>query len=412
MQREHYKDLGEALGMALGASGLALDGDCYGMSTGDRVVFLEGLARVKQCPLREVWEDADEAEIEYAELDRYSRALAAFKANRGLLDYTDMLEEFVRKAWATVPALDVLIVDEAQDLSPVQWQVVEAIAAKTARVYMAGDDDQAVFRWAGADVDAFMGLQGNVRVLDQSYRIPATVHGLAAQIARRMAKRTPKAWKPRAERGAIRWYADADEVDLSTGTWLLLARNGYMLADLEDMCQRQGLSFSSVSRNPLASAELKAVIIWEKMRRGQSVSKDDAFAVLRFISQRHIRHEQRIALRKTGADVQVNLTKGADSPPWFDALDKMSEEYVEFFRAARKRGETLTGTPRIRISTIHTAKGLEADHVLLLTDMSQRTYQEMERKPDSEHRVWYVAVTRARQGLHLIQAKTQYSFDL
>jgi hypothetical protein len=226
-----------------------------------------------------------------------------------------------------------------------------------------------------------------------------------------MAKRTPKAWKPRAERGVIRWYADADEVDMSTGTWLLLARNGYMLADLEDMCQRQGLSFSSVSRNPLESAELKAIITWERMRKGVAVSKDAELAVLRFISQGRIGHEQRNALRKTGADVQVNLTKGTDSPPWFDALDKMSEEYVEFFRAARKRGETLTGTPRIRISTIHTAKGLEADHVLLLTDMSQRTYQEMERKPDSEHRVWYVAVTRARQGLHLIQSRAQYSYD-
>src|SRR5262249_21459794 len=224
MQRSHYRELGDTLGLELTLEG-PQDDSLYGMQTGDCIMYLETLARAKQVSLRSVWEDADEVDIDYRELDRYSRALAVYKRNHGLRDYTDMLEDFVYKAQAVAPTLDVLIVDEAQDLSWLQWQMVGAIAAKAQRVYVSGDDDQAIYKWAGADVDAFMGLRGSSRVLDQSYRIPATVHRLANIVLGRMSKRTEKVFKPRPEQGAINWYGVPQDVDMSTGTWLLLARN-------------------------------------------------------------------------------------------------------------------------------------------------------------------------------------------
>jgi hypothetical protein len=241
-----------------------------------------------------------------------------------------------------------------------------------------------------------------------------------------MTQRTPKTWLPRTERGAERWYADAEEVDLAERPgwkeyraqhpeaieWLLLARNGYMLEALEDMCKRQGFSYTSVNRNPLDSAALAALITWERMRKGIPATKDQALAMLKYISIHSIGAPQRDALRKQGAGVKVNLTQGLESPVWYKALDKISADERDWIRAARKRGETLTGVPRIRISTIHAAKGGEADHVLMLTDMSQRTYQEYERNPDNEHRVWYVGATRARKELHLVQPRTQYAYEI
>ena len=46
----------------------------------------------------------------------------------------------------------VLMVDEAQDLTPLQWDMVVKIAKHVDRVYIAGDDDQAIYEWNGADV--------------------------------------------------------------------------------------------------------------------------------------------------------------------------------------------------------------------------------------------------------------------
>jgi DNA helicase-2/ATP-dependent DNA helicase PcrA len=70
-----------------------------------------------------------------------------------------------------------------------------------------------------------------------------------------------------------------------------------------------------------------------------------------------------------------------------------------------KKGESLTEDPRIRISTIHSAKGAQATNVMLLTDTMRRPYS-MWRKistfDEDEARVWYVGLTRAKQNLHLI----------
>jgi superfamily I DNA/RNA helicase len=55
-----------------------------------------------------------------------------------------------------------------------------------------GDDDQAIYRWAGADVDQFISLDGGSETLEQSYRIPSSVHTLAENVAKRIHRRFPK----------------------------------------------------------------------------------------------------------------------------------------------------------------------------------------------------------------------------
>ncbi len=70
----------------------------------------------------------------------------------------------------------------------------------------------------------------------------------------------------------------------------------------------------------------------------------------------------------------------------------------------------LTGTPRIKISTIHKAKGGEADNVALLLDSSRACAESGDQ--DSEIRTFYVGLTRAKKSLHLIEPQTQYGFQL
>ena len=77
-----------------------------------------------------------------------------------------------------------------------------------------------------------------------------------------------------------------------------------------------------------------------------------------------------------------------------------------------RRGEKLTNDPRVRIETIHGAKGAEAEHVLLLTDLTYRTYAGYMLDPDSEHRVFYVGVTRASETLNLVAPREVYGYAL
>lgn len=72
-------------------------------------------------------------------------------------------------------------------------------------------------------------------------------------------------------------------------------------------------------------------------------------------------------------------------------------------QAALRGGQRLTQRPKIRVSTIHGAKGAQADHVILLTDMAWRTHKEMNMNPEDEARTWYVATTRAKQKLTIVR---------
>jgi superfamily I DNA/RNA helicase len=118
--------------------------------------------------------------------------------------------------------------------------VDERMIEKADETYIAGDDDQAIFRWAGADVDHFIGLDGDVRILDQSYRIPSIVHDLYFDIIRSVSRRREKRFKPAAHEGSITYHNDIEHVDMSQGTWLLLARNVYMLREMVELCHREG----------------------------------------------------------------------------------------------------------------------------------------------------------------------------
>ena len=72
----------------------------------------------------------------------------------------------------------------------------------------------------------------------------------------------------------------------------------------------------------------------------------------------------------------------------------------------------LDKSTNIEINTIHATKGREADNVVVLPDMSGITYKGMLKDPDNEHRVFYVAATRAKQKLYLHTPVTTQFYKL
>tara|TARA_R100000322_G_scaffold156567_1_gene116120 strand:- start:374 stop:625 length:252 start_codon:yes stop_codon:yes gene_type:complete len=72
--------------------------------------------------------------------------------------------------------------------------------------------------------------------------------------------------------------------------------------------------------------------------------------------------------------------------------------------------EKLNQEPRIKVSTIHAAKGGEADNVILVLDNANKIRKAVMRniiKSDEEHRVWYVGTTRAKRNIYLLRAKIE-----
>lgn len=421
MQWRNYNELGAKLGIQFSGRSMVEDGSMYGMSRGDRILFIEALSRSKKLPLRSVWEESNE-DIDWFELDLYARALRSYKEARQLCDFTDMLHQFSLFGERLAPELDVLFIDEAQDCSLAQWDVLKILMSKAKVVYVAGDDDQCIYNWAGADVNSFLHLPGTEEVLSQSHaRPPRAVHKAAKTVSARIKNRKAKVWNSAATEGSLNWHNAPHDVDMSKGTWLLMARNGYMLAELEQMCIDQGWSFKSVGQSPLDDPALRAILIWEHLRAGKEARPDDVEKVLNYVDGGAAARQ---ALRSRLNDAPLRLDDvrglglrglgavGSAAPIWYSALRRIAPELRDYYIAARKRGETLTKAPRVTISTIHAAKGGEAENVMLLTDVSQRSFLSMQKNPDDENRVLYVGMTRTMENLHLIQPKTPMFFEL
>lgn len=383
------------------------DGTLSGFEVGDRILFMENLARVRCVPLKVQYENEHD-QLPWDQVDRVSRALHQFKESEGLLDYTDMLSEFCRHEPRL--NLEVLLVDEAQDLSALQWKVVEQLAVGARRVVVAGDDDQAIYRWAGADVERLVDMPGKPVVLGQSYRVPVVLQKLADTLISRVRRRREKEWAPRAGAGELLRVNHFDKADVDGEDVLVLARNEYVLREqVEPILRERGIVYERRGHSSIKESVMEAIVAWEALRAGQEVTAAEARTAYGFMSAGKGVARGFKTIPGLDDEARVNMAQLKESHGlitdeiWHDALDRVPAPDRTYILAARRRGEKLRRRPRIRISTIHASKGGEADHVVLLTEMAWRTYREMEfGGQDDEARVWYVAATRAKQQLTVV----------
>ena len=94
---------------------------------------------------------------------------------------------------------------------------------------------------------------------------------------------------------------------------------------------------------------------------------------------------------------------------WFEVFETEPEDSL-YIRNMMEAGEELSKEARVKLSTIHSAKGGEADNVLLIMDNTKTIREATEKSPDKEdeeHRVWYVGVTRTKQNLYILAAKKE-----
>jgi len=404
------KDLNEKLNIRLSGRTTSDDGHLFGMTHDDRLAFIENLARMRNIPLEQQWHEVEDA-VGWFELERFARGLKLFKKDRLLVDYTDMLYKFLHEG--DIPSLDVMFVDEAQDLSPLQWSVVRKLAERSTKIYVAGDDDQAIYKWAGADVDYLIDNSKNAMVLKQSYRVPAAVHELATQCIGQVRSRIYKEWTPRKEEGVVRWEPTIELVNMEKGDWLVLARTNYLLEAVDEYCRNEGWFFEVKGRPSISEAKVRAVVFWEHLSKGESITLGECANILKYIK---VEKPKKLDLLDSTLTLQYQDLKShfPDLPDghWYDVFTLLSPSEVSYIRAMLRRGEKITKQPRIRLSTIHAAKGGEATNVVLLTDITTRVYKNYQQNPDDENRVFYVGITRTKEIVYLNVPKAPRCYQL
>ena len=385
MQDLNYKAIGDTCGIQIKYASYEINNWNGIFSSDSEYLGLINLAKVKQISVLEQL-DLNEhlSKIERDKLENIASEIDSYKKTYNLIDFTDMIQKFLDVD--DTPEFDVIFVDEAQDLSLIQWAMINKIEKDTGcDVWVAGDDDQAIFGWAGADVDSFINYDAEEIPLTKSERVPSIIQQTALDVINRIQdNRIDKEYFPKSETGEILERYKLPDIDMSTGDWLILTRTKSLLKPIPAYLKKKGLFFESVQGNSVGKSLYEDIQHWSKLQKKITIPDIQL---------------QRVKERIKGP---MNL-----SLKWYDAFNNVSESQIIYMRLLLLNNEDPTKKARIKVSTIHGAKGGEATNVVLFLNHTSNTIKGAKKstaKQDEEYRVWYVGITRTMKNLYLVRS--------
>jgi superfamily I DNA/RNA helicase len=303
----------------------------------------------------------------------YWESYLNWKKDYAYLDFDDMIE----RAIGRIPRFGHVIVDEAQDLTPQQWRLIRWIAPD--ELVVAGDDDQSIYTWAGANPTGMLELEAKELVLSQSFRVPFRVHRWAEATVQHISYRKPKQYDPVKYPGYVTFNSDMGFLLNPPIPYLFMCRDRYIQEDVEETFINWGLPYRYVSPHRTG---------WFENSWANAV---------RCVQEKNLEGLLHRKKRLTPYGKQ-EAEEGRVPENWRQAVD-VPQDMINYFEQV-----DLMAEPMITLSTIHAQKGREADHVVLHSQCSTKTeeLQDATATMDDEIRVWYVGLTRARKGVTIL----------
>jgi superfamily I DNA/RNA helicase len=273
-------------------------------------------------------------------IKKYITEYMDFKIKNNLADFNDVILNVLSPNFESrLPTFELMIIDEAQDLSDLQWALIKKIIPKAKDVYVAGDDDQAIMINFGASSHAFLRLDGEEKILPQSYRVPKEVSDYVNSgvmtFLKNITDRKEKEWLPANHSGSLVSSIQNEELKLNT----------------EDNTYKKIKVSSDFNIENLLS-EIKD-------------KKDEEWLIMS-------------PTRLTGQSISKGL----------EIL-----EVPHFYRNQPRANAT--NKTRINIRSIHTSKGLGADNVAIVAESFGDILMLA-----NDPRLSYVALTRAKRCLY------------
>lgn len=356
------------------------------------------------------------------------------KRQAGMLDFCDLL--LVARDRGLRLGVRCLLVDEAQDLSPLQRQIVLLWAEEAQEVWFFYDPDQTIYTWQHADPRWLLEMPGQREYLSQSYRVPRRIAALAQAYIARNQTRYDHTFRPRDAEGAV-LRSDVGEIASliesdGAGTWGLLVRNRFYLSQFTLRLMAAGIPYINLRGvSPMGKGLPTGVVAALRLASGEAVTLRELRLMAELMRARgnwrnraeldrlaRATPDQRVTLRELpdlGASPELLAALGGGVQQALARLTAVPAERRHYYWQVFRRGgiAAFIRQPQVTVSTIHGVKGREFDHVALLPDWTRRTRDAADDDPEAERRVWYVAMTRARERLVLLEPTGRnYNYEL
>lgn len=427
MDHYSYKQFSAETGMPITTQGEMDMHEDYSELTEDYSVVLAAL-HYAEATCRELDDVISERGLSHPCLTRERRESfienwRSFKAKHGKLDFTDMLLSYLAQDEAPPLPCSVVFIDEAQDLSELQWRVAEKMFANADRIYMAGDDDQAIYGFIGGSEDGFYRYPAQEEiVLETSYRVPEAIGRSATKIIRKISQRKDKtvAWKKhdgQIERASYditgapwaEWRAQGKSV-------MVLSRHRKNAKKASQALTNFGIPHAGEGLSVLERPEAKiAHSVWA-LKNGQKIRPRYVADMYRAAGMKEPEMKMRsLSARSRSAMVGIDDLVGIDLwmkdwPKQFAKNPWTLKHYEQLRKIVNENGiGVLENKSSVLVCTMHAAKGREADIVIIDPDCTSIVKKNILRP--AEIRLAYVTLTRAKEKAIVLAAKTDTFID-
>ena len=316
--------------------------DGAGSKQGDKIMTIESLSRLRMVSPKEQWIDCNFPDCPFYLVQEWQKNLEDYKLKHKKVDFTDLLLSYNH---GPLIGVKYFIIDEAQYLSPLQWKVIDEMSSQSEKVFLAGDDDQAIYNWAGADVNFILNIKADEEtILDKTYRLPLQVYNVSRGVLSNIKNRKAKEKIPENDNGKVIKVPEFEFIDFDKDQeYMILVRNRFQTKDIVRQLQEKGLIYELLGKSSTKNKEARAILLWENFKKTGSISSSDYQLVQNYSS----------FLRKYKKDeIPKNVLKS-----WFEALNLIPEKTINYFRTLLENGYRFNDTPNIKVSTIHQSKG-------------------------------------------------------
>jgi DNA helicase-2/ATP-dependent DNA helicase PcrA len=345
------------------------------------------------------------------------------------------------------PSCKILIMDEFQDFSPLQYEVFKIWSDHTNVSIIAGDPNQAIYGFQNSSPQFLMDFEATEReiILDVSFRLPPKIIEVAQKmITSNSYLDTYQSHVSIDSEGTVE-SVDLSEIEIDPeDTVFVLCRTNSMVESVSGQLRKLGIlnsvypdySMNSKEKNEI-SKYYEAIHKLVSNSDGSEMFNSPELKLLMNLSETPQDTSSVIVIGKRKSLFPFNFYKQLErsihtdpnyklgKDEFLDNLDLETDEILPLVLsnlskpAARSiskgieknwnKEQVMSSIDQVKVMTIHKSKGKEADLVIVMNRATH--YEKMgEEEPEEEKRIWYVAVTRARKKLVIASYDVEFEY--
>lgn len=318
------------------------------------------------------------------ELIHAREVLSCMNRDLAYFDFADMIYQPATKAMRLFK-FDNVFVDECQDLNRAQQALLKKVVKpRGGRAIMVGDPRQAIYGFAGADVESYNRMK---TMFPNTVELPLSVcYRCAKSVVRHAQEVNP----------SIQFHEDKEEGEVREGSWTelhdgdwVLCRNNKPLAELLMVLLERGIK-----------AKLKGKDLGQNLINMLNRTKATTMAA----AYKQLEKEKimiTIKLKKKKVRKPEKHPKFVDFCEKVDVIKVLTKDQKTVKDAVRRIESVFTDEKEgIILSSIHRSKGLEANRVFVICrELMPSPWAEQEHEKVQEANLEYVMITRAKKEL-------------